>query len=111
METLYSILSLIYFSKYSLDLILYSFFNFSLNIWFTNGNNEGGTVQNSDYINVSGNSGYNITYTTENNTMTRYIGFIKGDNEYDIIVTTDTNNQNALDNVSSTLVNSIKIKG
>lgn len=75
------------------------------------GNNEGGTVQNSDYINVSGNSGYNITYTTENNTMTRYIGFIKGDNEYDIIVTTDTNNQNALDNVSSTLVNSIKIKG
>ncbi|MGN1362927.1 MAG: hypothetical protein ACI4VU_04305 [Methanobrevibacter sp.] len=75
------------------------------------GNNEGGTVQNSDYINVSGNSGYNITYTTENNTMTRYIGFIKGDNEYDIIVTTDTNNQNALDNVSSTLANSIKIKG
>ncbi|WP_042707828.1 zinc ribbon domain-containing protein [Methanobrevibacter wolinii] len=75
------------------------------------GNNEDGTVQSSDYINVSGNSGYNITYTTENNTVTRYIGFIKGDNEYDIIVTTDTNNQNALDNVSNTLVNSIKIKG
>ncbi|OWT33158.1 hypothetical protein BGI41_03815 [Methanobrevibacter sp. 87.7] len=75
------------------------------------GNNDGGTVQSSDYLNVSGNSGYNITYTTEDNNITRYLGFIKGDNEYDIIITTTNNDQNTLDNISGTLFNSIKVKG
>lgn len=72
------------------------------------GNNEGGTVQTSQYINISNTEGYNITYTSGDN-ITRDIGFIIGDNEYDIIITTEQNNENYLDTLSNNIVNSIKI--
>ena len=72
-------------------------------------NNLNGTISYNDLVDLdNGYRGYNITYSSEGN-VTRNIGFIKDNVEYDIIITTPGNNTEKLDNISSEIIPTLKI--
>ncbi len=72
-------------------------------------NNLNGTISYNDLTYLDNDyRGYNITYSSGGN-VTRDIGFVKDNVEYDIIITTPGNNTEKLDNVSSEIIPTLKI--
>jgi|GEM_PF-3958545 len=71
--------------------------------------NQEGSLIYSDYINISGTTGYNITYSEYDN-ITRDIGFIVNDTEYDIIFTTNTGNTSILNAAEAKVIPTVQIK-
>ncbi len=68
-----------------------------------------GTVLYNELITLDNNyTAYNITYSAGGN-VTRDIGFIKGNNEYDILFTTPENNEANLEKVVSEIMPTLKI--
>ena len=67
-----------------------------------------GTVTYNDLAKLGNHTGYNVTYTANGN-ITRDIGFVNGESEYDIIFTTSEKNEANLNKVESEIISTLKI--